>query len=103
MVMFRVQYDIVTFQYDIVTFQYNIITFQYDIVTFQYDIVTFQYDIVTFQYDIVTFQYDIVMFHNVSIWYGILQSKTEHLLYARIFFKIEGKRYRTLEIFHFKD
>jgi hypothetical protein len=56
----------------IVTF----VTFQYDIVTFQYDIITFQYDIVMFQYDIVTFQYDIVTFHNVSICYGILQSKT---------------------------
>jgi hypothetical protein len=54
----------------------TIVTFQYDIVTFQYDIITFQYDIVTFQYDIVMFQYDIVTFHNVSIWYGILQSKT---------------------------
>jgi hypothetical protein len=54
----------------------KIVTFQYDIVTFQYDFITFQYDIVTFQYDIITLQYDIITFHNVSIWYGILQSKT---------------------------
>jgi hypothetical protein len=52
------------------------VTFQYDIVMFQYDIIMFWYDIVTFQYDIVTFQYDIVTFHNVSICYGILQSKS---------------------------
>jgi hypothetical protein len=79
------EYDIVTILFDIVTFQYDtgMVTFQvwyrnvqYDIVTFQYDIITFQYEIVTFLYDIVTFQYDIVTFHNVSIWYGILQSKT---------------------------
>jgi hypothetical protein len=63
----------------------------------------FQYDIVTFQYDIVTFQYDIVTFHNVSIWYGIFQNKTLNLLYARIFFKVEAKRFRPIEIFHFKD
>jgi hypothetical protein len=62
--------------HDIVTILFDIVMFQYDIVMFQYDIITFQYDIVTFQYDIVTFQYDIVTFYNVSIWYGLLQSKT---------------------------
>jgi hypothetical protein len=69
---FNISKKIITF----VTFQFDIITFQYDIITFQYDIVMFQYDIVTFQYDIVTLQHDIVTFHNVSILYGILQSKT---------------------------